>query len=103
MRRLALLLTGMFSIFAWGLDVRNLRVEDYRNPIGIDVVCPHLSWELSSEVRGTVQQSYNIQIATDAMMGNVIWDSGSIASEKNVDVPLDGFSTQPQTRKSFPT
>ena len=98
MRHLALLLTGMFSIFAWGLDVRNLRVEDYRNPIGIDVVCPHLSWELSSEVRGTVQQSYNIQIATDAMMGNVIWDSGSIASEKNVDVPLDGFSARPRTR-----
>ena len=98
MRQIALFLTLMFSVFSWGLDIKNLRTEDYTNPIGIDADCPHLSWELVSQNRSTFQQAYNILIATDAAMDNVVWESGFIQSEKSVDVLPEGFVAQPRTR-----
>ena len=98
MKVLTLLLASLLPALAWGLDVKNLRTEDYRNPIGIDVACPRLSWELSSERRNTTQVSYNIRIATDAQMGSVVWESGDIASERNVDVLAEGFTAQARTR-----
>ena len=98
MRFFALLLTALLSAYTFALDVKNLRIEDYRNPIGIDVTNPHLSWELTSERRGTIQQSYCIQIATDKAMENLVWESGFIASAKNVDVLTEGFTAQPKTR-----
>ena len=98
MKVLTLLLASLLPALAWGLDVKNLRTEDYRNPIGIDVACPRLSWELSSERRNTTQVSYHIRIATDAQMGSVVWESGDIASERNVDVLAEGFTAQARTR-----
>lgn len=98
MNRIPLLLITLLSVSSYALDIRNLRVEDCHNPIGIDISCPHMSWELSSNMRNVVQESYAIRIATDAAMSNVVWESGKLAGNSNVDVLAQGFSAQPRTR-----
>ena len=37
--------------------VENLRCEYKENPIGIDATQPRLSWQVVSDVRGTVQSA----------------------------------------------
>ena len=84
------------SVFA--LDVTGLRTEDYHNPVGIDKSNIHFSWQLQSELRGVVQTSYNVQIAHDASFGNVVWESGTIDSDKSVFVEASGFTPSAETR-----
>ena len=86
----------MLSVYA--LDVTNLRTEDYRNPIGIDTKTIHLSWQLQSEQRSVMQTSYNIQIATDANYGNIVWESGKVDSDQSVNVEAKGFTPSAETR-----
>ncbi|MBO7120001.1 MAG: family 78 glycoside hydrolase catalytic domain, partial [Bacteroidaceae bacterium] len=83
---------------AFALDVVGLRTEDYRNPVGIDKSAIHLSWQLESEQRGVMQTSYNVEIATDAAFGNVVWTSGTVESDKSVDVETNGFTPSAETR-----
>ena len=96
------LLFPLFSLFlfssAFALEVSNLRTEDYRNPVGIDKSVVHFSWQLESEQRGVVQTSYNLQIATDAVFGNVVWTSGSVSSDASVFVEANGFTPAAETR-----
>ena len=86
----------MLSVYA--LDVTNLRTEDYRNPIGTDTKTTHLSWQLQSEQRSVMQTSYNIQIATDANYGNIVWESGKVDSDQSVNVEAKGFTPSAETR-----
>ncbi|MBO4551367.1 MAG: alpha-rhamnosidase, partial [Bacteroidaceae bacterium] len=75
-----------------------LRTEDYHNPIGIDQSTIHFSWMLESELRGVVQTSYNVQIASDASFGNIVWESGTTNSDQSVDVEAKGFTPTAETR-----
>ena len=83
---------------AFALDIVNLRTEDYHNPVGIDKSSVHFSWQLQSEQRGVLQTSYNIQIATDAAFGSVVWESGTVNSDQSVDVEAKGFTPSAETR-----
>ena len=67
--------------------LENLRCEYKENPIGIDVTRPRLSWQIVSDVRGTVQSAYQIQVAgSQAALeaGNLLWDSGKVASNASI-------------------
>lgn len=83
---------------AFALDVTGLRTEDYHNPVGIDKSNVHFSWQLQSDLRGVMQTSYNVQIASDASFGNVVWESGTIESDKSVFVEASGFTPSAETR-----
>ena len=76
------------------LKVSNLRTEMLVNPIGIDVVEPRLSWQLSSEERGIVQTSFHILVASspDKLENNQgdIWDSGIVGSDQSHLVGYNG-------------
>ncbi len=85
-------------IAAQALTVGNLRTSAMRNPIGIDDASPTFSWVLESSLRGVMQQSYSLKIATDAGMGNIVWQSGTVETDKSVDVTASGLSLQPRTR-----
>ncbi|SPE54256.1 Alpha-L-rhamnosidase [Verrucomicrobia bacterium] len=60
-------------------EVTNLRCESRRNPLGIDVVKPRLSWQLSSGW----QTAY--QIVVDGA-----WDSGKVSSDQSSLVEYGG-------------
>ena len=97
-KRLFFLFSCLMALPAFALDIVNLRTEDYHNPVGIDKSSVHFSWQLQSELRGVLQTSYNIQIASDAAFGNVVWESGNVNSDQSVDVEAKGFSPAAETR-----
>jgi len=71
-----------------------LRCEYRRNPIGIDVERPGLSWIIESGVRGQRQSGYQILAASDEKkLGEEegdLWDSGKVAGSESIQVFYDG-------------
>ena len=76
---MALLLTSPAMMHA--VEVRELRCESQRNPMGIDALEPGLSWQLDTGR----QTAY--QIVVDGL-----WDSGKVVSSQSVNVPYAGQS-----------
>jgi alpha-L-rhamnosidase len=68
--------------FAAQATVQNLRCEYKVNPVGIDVLQPRLSWQLSSGDRGMMQSAYQIRVAerAEALSNSPVWDSGRVES-----------------------
>jgi alpha-L-rhamnosidase len=67
--------------------LNNLRCEYKENPIGIDVAQPRLSWQVISDLRGTVQSAYQVQVARSQaalQAGDLLWDSGKVASDASI-------------------
>lgn len=99
MKRLfSIVAMAIFAMHALALEVGNLRVAGYQNPIGIDVATPVMGWVLESDDRGVMQQSYSIRIATDRDLQNVVWESGTVESDQSVDVVPTGFTADARTR-----
>lgn len=76
------------------LSVAELRCEYRRDPAGIDVVRPRLSWILNSAKRGERQTAYQVLVASSperltAHQGD-LWDSGRVASDSTIQVEYAG-------------
>ena len=72
----------------------NLRCENLKNPIAIDVEAPLLSWILESELRGQAQSAYRIivsgsKINMDQDIGDY-WDTGKLESDISVNINYEG-------------
>ena len=76
------------------VQVDELRCEYLRNPLGIDVTSPRLSWQIKSEARGVSQAAYQVLVArtpeTLAEDKGDLWDSGKVTSDQSVHVPYGG-------------
>ncbi len=75
------------------MHISNLRCEYKTNPIGIDAAQPRLSWQIAADARGTVQTAYQIQVAAgEAALetGDLLWDTGKVASDASIHVPYGG-------------
>lgn len=76
------------------VQVDDLRCEYRRDPLGIDISTPRLSWRLVSDRRGAAQRAYQILVATDPKSleaGDAdLWDSGKRDSGQSVLVPYEG-------------
>ena len=79
---------------AANLSINNLTCEYLKNPLGIDVLEPRLSWMLYSEKRGEVQTAYQILVASSeeniAADKGDLWDSGNVESDQSVHVLYAG-------------
>ncbi|MFG2890972.1 alpha-L-rhamnosidase [Streptomyces sp. NPDC048248] len=75
-------------------------VEYTRNPLGLDVQRPRLSWHLSSDAEGRAQSAYQVRVATTPgrLAKPDVWDSGKVASSDSVLVPYDGPALASRTR-----
>lgn len=62
-----------------------LRVEYLKNPIGIDIIKPRLSWNCEGGVK---QTAYQI-VATDEN-GQELWNTGKVISSQMVHIPWNG-------------
>ncbi len=72
-----------------------LRCEYLKDPIGIDVHQPRLSWKfLNTDQRGKTQTAYQILVASDKKLldsGNPdLWNSGTINSGESVNIVYQG-------------
>ena len=72
----------------------NLRCEYLRDPLGIDVPKPRLSWMLESGRRSARQQAYQVLVASSAeKLGKDVgdlWDSGKVMSDASVQIEYAG-------------
>ncbi len=88
-----LVFISFIPAFSQTLKVVNPRCEYKVDPI-IEIATPHLSWELQSESRGTVQIAYRVLIADNVAsleknIGNV-WDSKKVISSASMQVKYAG-------------
>ena len=71
-----------------------LRCEYAVDPLGIGALPPRLCWQTPAEPRGCRQSAYRIAAAgsPEALEagGELLWDSGKVASGRSVNVPYAG-------------
>ncbi len=93
-RFLVALFLLLFSFLEAQTNVSNLLCEYHTNPIGIDIVKPRLSWQLSSNQQNLKQIAYEVRVANSIENLNkpkkVGWSSGKIVSDKSVNVEYNG-------------
>ena len=79
-----------------------LRCEYVRNPLGIDLVAPRLSWQSDSTARNWKQAAYQLLVATSSnrlQSGQVdVWDSGKVESEQSVGIAYKGPALESRRR-----
>jgi alpha-L-rhamnosidase len=90
-----------------GAVVENLRCEYLKDPLGIDVVRPRLSWVMEgrgqkTEVRGQRQNAYQILVASSqeilAQDQGDLWDSGKVENDRSIHVAYEGKPLESRTR-----
>jgi alpha-L-rhamnosidase len=76
------------------LYVQNLRCEMLVNPLGIEVVKPRLSWEITGEQRNIKQTAYQILVSSSRAKLQVddgdLWNSGKVISDQSSHVSYGG-------------
>lgn len=85
----------VISVFSQtAISVNNLTCEDLKNPLGIDVKYPRLSWMISSEKEQVVQEAYQIIVSSSKEKlenGDAdLWDSGKVVSDSSYHVQYKG-------------
>ena len=85
--------TNAQTSMAPGSAPTNLLCEAMREPLGIDILHPRLSWQMRDSRRGARQTAYEIRVAysMENLSGKAdVWDSGRIESDQSINRPYDG-------------
>jgi alpha-L-rhamnosidase len=76
------------------VQLQNLRCEMLKNPEGIDMVQPRLSWEITGRERNIEQTAYQILVASSPEIleknEGDIWNSGKITSDQSILITYAG-------------
>ena len=78
--------------------VKNLLTENLTNPIGLDEKLPRFSWQLSSDMRNSSQNAYEIKVSAGK---TAVWNSGKIVTSQSVHVPYAGTALQSGKKYSW--
>ena len=91
---------GATPLRAQDFHVEALKTEYQRNPIGIDVRQPRLSWRIHAVRRGTMQSAYELRVATDSasLQREPIWTSSKVSSAASILRPYGGPALRSGTR-----
>ena len=78
--------------------VYDLKCDNETSPLGLDNPQPSFSWALESSVRGILQTSYRILVASSpeqlASNQGDMWDSGECESAQATGIPYQGNPLQ---------
>lgn len=90
------LLVSTSSVVAQ-VQLQNLRTENLDNPIGIEKLQPHFSWQLVSIKRNVMQSAYELRVGTgnDIAKGKSIWSTGKVTADQSIHVPYGGPALKP--------
>jgi len=81
------------------LVATDLTCEYRRNPLGVGVRRPRLSWRLEAGRRGVLQRAYRLAVAAeDGDFDRPIWDSGRVESGESVLVEYGGPELASRTK-----
>jgi alpha-L-rhamnosidase len=102
---------GVYGVGPWGtgvatpdlaaasaLRVTNGVVEHRADALGVDVARPRFGWMLTSSANQQRQAAYQLTVSTQA---GTVWDSGRVASGKQVDVSYGGPALRSLTRYTW--
>ncbi|MBN1926385.1 MAG: glycoside hydrolase family 78 protein [Prolixibacteraceae bacterium] len=74
--------------------VGKLTCEYHKNPVGIDVLNPRLSWKIISDETNFIQSAFEIRVAASekGLYSNkqLTWSTGKVASSQSVNVEYRG-------------
>ena len=76
------------------LKIYDLTIEYKHEPLGLDEIQPRFGWKLDSDQQDTVQASYRLRIVQG---GDVVWDSGTVASAQSILNEYLGPNLTPRT------
>ncbi len=97
---IAFLMTGLIS--AAQVTIKNLRCEMLVNPLGIDAVQPRFSWQLESEQRNVVQNSYQIIVSSSEQKLKAgdgdVWRSATTNDSRSLLISYGGRPLQSGTK-----
>lgn len=79
------------------LKVYDLTCEYKRNPLGLDVKKPRLSWKIESDRRSTIQLAFQLQVALDQNFEKLLWDTDYTKSEQSLHITYEGPELQSRT------
>ncbi|GAB6395179.1 MAG: alpha-L-rhamnosidase/family 78 glycoside hydrolase catalytic domain [Bacteroidales bacterium] len=98
---------GLLMLFAGSADaqsavrVENLRCEYMKDPLGMDIARPRLSWELTSDATNKTQKAYRILVSTEVSALEQdkadAWDSKKTASNATNQIVYNGQPLQANT------
>jgi alpha-L-rhamnosidase len=84
------------------LKVTKLLCENLVNPIGLDECQPHFTWVISSDANNTLQQGYEVKVATNLsdLQKNkkLSWTSKQDKSNQSIHIPYEGSTLQSNTK-----
>jgi alpha-L-rhamnosidase len=73
--------------------IKGLKCEYLKNPLGIDVIKPRLSWRMECNRRGAYQAAYQVLAAgseAGISSGEYLWDSGKVESDQCIQAEYHG-------------
>ena len=80
----------------------HLRCDYRQNPLGIDTLNPHLSWQSDSTERNWKQAAYEVLVSSrlDRLVAGQadVWDSGKISSSDSVGITYHGPALESRKR-----
>ena len=86
--------TGNGVEAAGKISPESLKCENLANPVGIDIVAPQFSWQLTSIYKNQKQVAYQVLVSDKESSlendkGNY-WDSGKVSSSETGNIPYRG-------------
>jgi alpha-L-rhamnosidase len=84
----------LFNLVSAQTSIQNLLTENRPNPVGVDIVSPRFSWQLSADKRNLVQTAYEVQVFAADNKKVPAWKSGKINSAQSVFIPYAGTALQ---------
>lgn len=96
---IGLLLLQLYAICCFAqIQAKELLCENLPNPIGIDIIQPQLSWQLSSPKRNVIQVAYEIRVGENINLSksgkSLQWTSDKVQSNQSVHVVYKGGDLQ---------
>lgn len=73
-------------------NVVNLKTEYQQTPLGLDILQPNFSWQMSGDSGsfGNVQNAYQVKVADENQ--TIMWDTGKVESGVSVGITYNGKS-----------
>lgn len=107
MRRIAVistivtLLSAAHAFAQNSIRLQHLRCEMRRDPAGIDVTVPRLSWEITGTQRHILQTAWQVLVSSSpeklAADEGDLWNSGKVASPQSIHIQYAGKPLQSRT------
>ena len=73
-----------------------LKTNSRVDPLGIDTLPPLFQWQLCTQHENFYQSAYRIVVMESG--GRVVWDSGKVLSDQQIQIPYSGEALRSMTR-----